>query len=254
MLADTTHALARWWAPALAFVAGIVSFASPCVFPLVPGYLSFVTGESAVDGWMAGDPERAPSRRLLPIVLFIGGFTLVFALLGAFASTVRLFKGSAGQTIAGLVVVTLGVLMIGYALGRGSIALYVERRPFLHKVRPGVAGAFPLGMAFAAGWTPCIGPILGAILGLAATEASLSRGIVLLGAYSLGLAVPFLVAAFAVESFLDWFQRFRRYLPWVQRASGALLVAVGLLMATGQFTRMAGWLQRLTPDALRRWL
>jgi len=100
MLADTTHALGRWWAPALAFVAGIVSFASPCVFPLVPGYLSFVTGASAVDGGMAGEPERPPAARLLPIVLFIGGSTLVFAMLGAFASTVRFFKCSAGQTSA----------------------------------------------------------------------------------------------------------------------------------------------------------
>src|SRR5207249_3304339 len=163
MLADTTHALARWWAPALAFVAGIVSFASPCVFPLVPGYLSFVTGASAVDGGMAGDAGRPPAGRLLPIVLFIGGFTLVFALLGAFASTVRLFKGSAGQTIAGLVVITLGLLMIGYALGRGSIALFAERRPFLHKVRPGVAGASPRGMALAAGGAPCTGPVRGGI-------------------------------------------------------------------------------------------
>src|SRR5712691_8351330 len=184
MLADTTDALARWWAPALAFVAGIVSFASPCVFPLVPGYLSFVTGASAVDGGMAGEPERPPAARLLPIVLFIGGFTLVFALLGAFASTVRLFKGSAGQTIAGLVVITLGLLMIGYALGRGSIALYAERRPFLHKVRPGVAGAFPLGMAFAAGWTPCIGPGLGVMITLGATQGSVGRAALLLFFFS----------------------------------------------------------------------
>src|SRR6266571_3629275 len=176
MLADTTHALGRWWAPALAFVAGIVSFASPCVFPLVPGYLSFVTGASAVDGGMAGEPERPPAARLLPIVLFIGGFTLVFALLGAFASTVRFFKGSAGQTIAGLVVITLGLLMVGYALGRGSIALYAERRPFLHKVRPGVAGAFPPFTAFAAGCTRWIRPVLAVIFFIAST----ARGVLLL--------------------------------------------------------------------------
>jgi cytochrome c-type biogenesis protein len=109
-------------------------------------------------------------------------------------------------------------------------------------------------MAFAAGWTPCIGPILGAILGLAATEASLGKGMILLGAYSAGLAVPFLIAAWAAESFLGWFQRFRRFLPWVQRVSGVLLVVVGILMATGEFTRMAGWLQSLTPNFLRKWL
>jgi cytochrome c-type biogenesis protein len=109
-------------------------------------------------------------------------------------------------------------------------------------------------MVFAAGWTPCIGPILGGILGLAATEADLSRGMVLLFAYSLGLAVPFLIAAWAAEAFLDWFKRFRKFLPWVQRISGVLLIIVGILMATGNFTRLAVWLQGLTPDFLRRWL
>src|SRR5262249_62245792 len=98
---------------------------------------------------------------------------------------------------------------------------------------------------------PCIGPVLGAILSLAATSDSVSRGMLLLAVYSAGLAVPFLLAAVAVESFLDWFQRFRRFLPWVMRVSGVLLVVVGLLMVTGQFTRMAGWLQSLTPGFIR---
>jgi cytochrome c-type biogenesis protein len=106
-------------------------------------------------------------------------------------------------------------------------------------------------MAFGAGWTPCIGPVLGAILGLAATAQDLGRGMLLLAAYSAGLAVPFLVAALALEAFLDWFQRFRRYLPWVMRVSGLLLVFVGGLMVTGEFTRLAGWLQQFTPDVLR---
>jgi cytochrome c-type biogenesis protein len=106
-------------------------------------------------------------------------------------------------------------------------------------------------MAFGAGWTPCIGPVLGAILGLAATTQDLSRGLLLLGVYSAGLAVPFLLAAAALDAFLDWFQRFRRYLPWVMRASGALLILVGVLMATGEFTRLAGWLQGFTPEVLR---
>jgi cytochrome c-type biogenesis protein len=106
-------------------------------------------------------------------------------------------------------------------------------------------------MAFGAGWTPCIGPVLGAILGLAATSAELTRGILLLAVYSAGLAVPFLVAAVAVERFLDWFQRFRKYLPWVMKLSGALLVLVGVLLLTGEFTRLAGWLQSLTPEFLR---
>jgi cytochrome c-type biogenesis protein len=106
-------------------------------------------------------------------------------------------------------------------------------------------------MAFGFGWTPCIGPVLGAILGLAATSSDVSRGMLLLGVYSAGLAVPFLIAAYALDAFLDWFQRFRRYLPWVMRASGAMLVVVGLLLVTGEFTRLAGWLQALTPEFIR---
>ena len=106
-------------------------------------------------------------------------------------------------------------------------------------------------MAFGAGWTPCIGPVLGAILGLAATSQDLTRGMLLLAVYSAGLAVPFLLAAVALDAFLDWFQRFRRYLPWVMRVSGALLIFVGVLMVTGEFTRLAGWLQQFTPDVLR---
>ena len=106
-------------------------------------------------------------------------------------------------------------------------------------------------MAFGAGWTPCIGPVLGAILGLAATSQDLGRGILLLAAYSSGLAVPFLIAAVALDSFLGWFQRFRQYLPWVMRVTGVLLIFVGGLMVTGEFTRLAGWLQQFTPDALR---
>jgi cytochrome c-type biogenesis protein len=115
----------------------------------------------------------------------------------------------------------------------------------------GFLGSALVGMAFGAGWTPCIGPVLGAILGLAATTQDLSRGLLLLGVYSAGLAVPFLLAAAALDAFLDWFQRFRRYLPWVMRASGALLILVGVLMATGEFTRLAGWLQGFTPEVLR---
>jgi cytochrome c-type biogenesis protein len=105
-------------------------------------------------------------------------------------------------------------------------------------------------VAFGAGWTPCLGPVLGGILTLAATEADFQKGMLLLGAYSAGLAIPFLLAAWAVESFFEWFARFRKYLPWVQRASGVLLILVGVLLITGEFTRLAGWLQRLTPDWL----
>ena len=115
----------------------------------------------------------------------------------------------------------------------------------------GFLGSALVGMAFGAGWTPCIGPVLGAILGLAATSTDLSRGMLLLRSTPPDSRCPFLIAAVAVERFLDWFQRFRRYLPWVMRVSGALLVLVGMLLVTGEFTRLAGWLQRLTPEGLK---
>ena len=123
--------------------------------------------------------------------------------------------------------------------------MHLEHKPV------GYLGSALVGMAFGAGWTPCIGPVLGAILGLAATSGDVSRGMLLLAVYSAGLAVPFLIAAVAVEPFLDWFQRFRAICPWVMRVSGALLILVGVLLLTGEFTRLAGWLQSLTPEILR---
>jgi cytochrome c-type biogenesis protein len=240
MIADIVQTgLASWWAPALAFVAGLVSFASPCVFPLVPGYISFVSGERAVD--------RESQRPLVPILLFISGFTIVFALLGAFAQRfVPIFKGDVGQRIGGLVVVAIGLFMIGYALRRGSITLYAERRPFLGKVRPGAVGALPLGMAFAAGWTPCLGPVLTGILAIATTQSSL-RGVLLLVSYSLGLGVPFLLVGLGVQRFVGAFGWVKRHYRWIAGISGALLVVVGVLLMTGLFTRIVAPLSRFSP-------
>jgi cytochrome c-type biogenesis protein len=150
--------------------------------------------------------------------------------------------------IGGILVIVFGVLCLG--LVRVGF-LEQDRRLQLQNKPVGYLGSAVVGITFGAGWTPCIGPVLGAILSLAATTDSVSRGMLLLGVYSAGLAVPFLLAAIAVESFLDWFQRFRRFLPWVMRVSGVLLILVGLLMATGQFTRLAGWLQQLTPAFIR---
>jgi cytochrome c-type biogenesis protein len=240
MIEDVTQSLAAWWAPALAFVAGVVSFASPCVFPLVPGYLSFISGQS-----VAGGPER---YRLPPILLFIGGFTLVFTLFGAFSSTfVPIFKGTLGQVIGGAVVVILGVLMIAYGLQRGSLALYVERRPFMSRVEPGVAGAFPLGMAFAAGWTPCIGPVLAGILAVAATGGA-ARGAFLLTCYSLGLGLPFLLLGLGVQRLMGALGWVKRHYKAISLASGSFLIVIGILLMTGLFTRyLVTPLLRFTP-------
>jgi cytochrome c-type biogenesis protein len=241
MIADTTEALSHLWGPALAFAAGFVSFASPCVLPLVPGYLSFVTAGAAVER------RDRLGDRLSPILLFVAGFTIVFTLYGAFASTfVQIFKGRAGQIVAGIVIIVLGLLLVAYAVGRGPIALFAERRPLLDKARPGTTGALPLGMAFAAGWTPCVGPVLGAIVAIAA-QGSAAWGAFLLICYSLGLGIPFIAIGLGAE----WLTTSTR---WVQRhyasiavVSGSILVAVGILVATGEFTRRLAPLVRYTP-------
>jgi cytochrome c-type biogenesis protein len=234
VLAQTAD-LSGWWAPALAFLAGAVSFASPCVFPLVPGYVSFVTGESVVDAPGQAATERRV--RVLPILLFIAGFTVVLTLLGAFSTTfVKIFKGTAGQIVAGSFIVLMGLLLIGYGLRRGPLALYAERRPLLERVRPGAAGAFPLGMAFAAGWSPCLGPVLTAILAIA-SQQSAARGALLLAIYSLGLGVPFLLIGVGVQWLTGALGWVRRHYTAIAVASGALLVAVGVLVITGLFTR-----------------
>jgi cytochrome c-type biogenesis protein len=233
---------------AVAFAAGLLSFLSPCVLPLVPSYVGFLTGMTL--------PEMEGRRRvaLLHALLFVGGFSLVFILLGASATALGRalnFYQVWLQRVGGLLIIAFGLVCLGVIKADW---LTRERRVHLEQKPVGYLGSALVGMAFGAGWTPCIGPVLGAILGLAATTADLSRGVLLLAVYSAGLAVPFLVAAVAVERFLEWFQRFRKFLPWVMKLSGALLVLVGVLLLTGEFTRLAGWLQSLTPDILREQL
>jgi cytochrome c-type biogenesis protein len=232
----------------VAFAAGLLSFLSPCVLPLVPSYVGFLTGMTL--------PEVASRRRvaLTHALLFVGGFSLVFILLGASATALGRALNYYQvwlQRLGGALIILFGLLCLGVF---NPTLLSQERRLHLERKPVGYLGSVLVGMAFAAGWTPCIGPVLGAILGLAATSTDVSRGMLLLAVYSAGLALPFLVAAVAVDSFLDWFQRFRRFLPWVMRVSGVMLVFVGILLVTGEFTRLAGWLQGLTPDFLREQL
>jgi cytochrome c-type biogenesis protein len=232
----------------VAFVAGVLSFLSPCVLPLVPSYIGFLTGMTL--------PEIGTRRRaaLLHALLFVLGFSLVFILLGATATALGRALGYYQvwlQRAGGVLIILFGLLCLGVLSARPLLS---EHRMQLEQKPLGYLGSAVVGMAFAAGWTPCIGPVLGGILGLAATSADVSRGMLLLAVYSAGLALPFLLAAIAVESFLGWFQRFRRFLPWVMRLSGLLLILVGGLLVTGQFTRLAGWLQGLTPEMLREQL
>jgi len=232
----------------VAFVAGLLSFLSPCVLPLVPSYVGFITGMTL--------PEVQGRRRaaLTHALLFVTGFSLVFVLLGASATVLGRALNYYQvwlQRVGGVLIILFGLLCLGVFK---SGVLNQERRLHLERKPVGYLGSALVGMAFGAGWTPCIGPVLGGILGLAATSTDVWRGMQLLAVYSAGLAIPFLIAAVAVESFLDWFQRFRRYLPWVMRLSGLLLIVVGILLVTGEFTRLAGWLQGLTPDFLREQL
>ncbi len=229
----------------LAFVAGLLSFLSPCVLPLVPSYVSFITGLSLDD---------VGSRRWTAVshaLMFIAGFTLIFVALGASATAVgtllrthRVWLERGG----GLLIIVFGL----YLLGAFRFGPFARERRFHIQDKPlGYLGSGLVGLAFGAGWSPCIGPILGAVLSYAAATATLGQGMVLLLVYSLGLGVPFLLAAFAVEKFVVWFQRYSRFIPVVTRISGGIVLVVGILLISGQFTRLAGWLQGLTPEFLR---
>ena len=229
----------------LAFSAGLLSFVSPCVLPLVPSYLTFVTG--------VGFDDLASARRaaLVHALLFVLGFTLIFVALGASATLLgRLLIAYRVwiTRIGGALVVLFGLYLLGVVrVG----ALDRERRMHLANKPLGYLGTVFVGVAFGAGWTPCLGPILGAILTYTAATADLSRGLPLLVAYSLGLAIPFLLAAVAVERFRETVARFRPHLARVSQVSGALLVVVGVMMMMDYFTVLATYLQTLTPAALR---
>jgi cytochrome c-type biogenesis protein len=235
--------LTAWWAPFLAFAAGIVAFASPCVLPLVPGYLSFVTATGDGRGSVS-PPARRPNA--LPIFLFVAGFSVVFTSLGAFAGVfVPMIRSSIGQRVAGLVVLGVGVFLLLYAFRAGSASLYVEGRPLLGRVRPGGAAAFPLGMAFAAGWTPCIGPVLAATLALATAQSDPARSALLLFAFSMGLGVPFILIGLGIGGLMRRLGFLQRHYRAIAGVSGSMLLAIGLLLVTGAWVRVMSPLLRL---------
>ena len=229
----------------VSFAAGVLSFLSPCVLPLIPSYVSFITGLS-ID-----EVQSSRKRALVHALLFIVGFTIVFMALGATASVLgRAFhrhREWIGR-VGGILVIILGLYLLGVfkvgAFGRDT-RVHVANKPV------GYFGTILVGMAFAAGWTPCIGPILGGVLTYTASSASLNQGLLLLFAYSLGLALPFLLAALMIDRFMVVFQRYRGALVWMSRVSGVLLIAIGILMITGSMTTLTGWLQQMTPEFLR---
>jgi cytochrome c-type biogenesis protein len=223
----------------------LASFLSPCVLPLIPSYVTFITGMTL------DDVPRARRTALVHALLFVLGFSLIFLALGASATligrllvTYRVWISRVG----GVLVLAFGLYLLGlFNLG----AFARERRVHITDKPLGYLGTVVVGIAFGAGWTPCIGPILGSILTYAATQAEVSRGVGLLAAYSLGLALPFVLAAVAIERFLEVFQRMRAGMVWVTRISGALLVVVAVLMLTDYMTVITGVLQGWTPAALK---
>ncbi|HET6498658.1 MAG TPA: cytochrome c biogenesis protein CcdA [Coriobacteriia bacterium] len=229
---------------AAAVVAGALSFLSPCVLPLIPAYLSVITGVTVGD--LGGDrrPERAV---LVPSLLFVAGFGSVFTALGASASVAGAFLAEYRDILriaSGLLVIAFGILLLGIIKVPW---LYGEARPDMSRARSfGRGGAFVMGAAFAFGWTPCVGPVLGSILALAAGTGSLGHGAALLAAYSAGLGVPFVVTALLFGSIGPLLARLSRHAAAVNRAAGLVLVAIGVLVVTGWLSALTIALTRLT--------
>ncbi|MGH9447884.1 MAG: cytochrome c biogenesis CcdA family protein, partial [Terriglobia bacterium] len=219
----------------IALVAGIVSFLSPCVLPLVPGYISMLSG-SSIEELRMGDHAEVVARVLRNSIAFVIGFSVVFVALGASATEVGAFLSSrrtAFNIAAGVVIIIFGLHLTGLVK---IPFLYRDARLNTGAPRRGAAGAFLLGFAFAFGWTPCIGPILAGILALAATRHTVPQGMFLLAVYSAGLAIPFLLTSVGLGQFLKFYGRFKRHLQAVEIGSGVLLILIGVLIALNRFT------------------
>jgi cytochrome c-type biogenesis protein len=228
-----------------ALLGGLISFLSPCVLPLVPPYLSFLAG-TTFDRLQATHDRAVRGRAMLAALLFVAGFTTVFVLLGATASAlgqvVRQYL-SVLSTVAGVAIIAMGLHFLGvFRIG----LLYREAR--FHVPRPvGLWGAYVMGLAFAFGWTPCIGPILAAILAVAGSETSVAKGAALLAVYSAGLGIPFLLAAFAMKPFVAFMKRMRARIALVERTMGGLLVLTGIAFLAGWLADASYWLLETFP-------
>ena len=234
--------------PITAFFAGLVSFLSPCVLPLVPGYVSLISGAGVEE--LKSAEGQLMRRVMVNSIGFILGFSVVFITLGAISTEIGQIAARYKHTlsiVAGVVIIIFGLHLTGIFKIK---ALYTDAR--LHSVKGGstILGAFLIGFAFAFGWTPCLGPILSAILVVASQEDKVVRGILLLTVYSLGLAVPFLMTSLLMERFLKFYSRFRSHMHALEIASGGLLIALGVLLVIGRFTLISSWLSFLNRFAL----
>lgn len=229
---------------AMAFAAGVLSFLSPCVLPVVPGYLAFITGMSR------DELEQTASRRqvLIAAAFFVSGFSLVFLAMGASASLLGQLVLQYREWIArigGILIILFGLHMLGFL----RTGVLMRERRLQYSGRPATKlGAGAAGIVFAAGWTPCIGPVLGTLWTLAGVRGTMWGAMLLLGGYSLGLALPFMLAAAATGAFFESSRRIRSLLPILERASGVILILIGVLLVSGSFTVLAAYLTRFTPD------
>ena len=236
-----------------AFGAGILSFLSPCILPLVPPYLAFLGGVTltAAEGIQAQDAGAEAGRKAWGVffaaLAFVLGFTVVFTIMGATASSLGRMLSQHLDTlavVAGAVIIVFGL----HFLGVFRVNLFYREARFQTATRPaGLLGAFVVGLAFAFGWTPCVGPVLASILFVAGSQGSAIEGASLLTTYSLGIGIPFLGAALAAKPFMRFMQRFRRHIPKVEKAMGGLLVVTGLLFVTGTFNELGWWLLETFP-------
>lgn len=224
-----------------AFIAGLLSFLSPCVLPLIPSYITYITGLSFAD-LQAEHPTKVVRRKIiLHSIAFILGFTVVFVLLGASATFIGSFLQSKAiliRKVGGILIILFGIHVTGLVPVR---LLMGEKRLTIKHKPAGYAGSFLVGLIFAAGWTPCIGPILAAILTLAATEENVFSGIMLLLLYSLGLGIPFLLSSLAMNQFLSLFNRFKKHIRIFEIITGLFLVVIGILLYSNWLTRLSGY-------------
>jgi cytochrome c-type biogenesis protein len=232
----------------VAFVAGLLSFLSPCVLPLVPGYVSLISGVS-IDHLKSGDDSRRNARRavILNSVAFNIGLSMIFVSLGALAGLLgkTITANPWFRIIGGIVIVGFGLQLMGLLK---ISTLYKDTRFFSQQKPRGMLGSMTLGMAFAAGWTPCIGPILGGIIGLAATSGGWKRGLFLSCFYAAGLALPFLLTGLGINKFLNFYSKFRKHLHKVEVVSGVMLISIGLLIATNKVAVLNSWLASFLPN------
>lgn len=228
-----------------AFLAGLLSFLSPCVLPLIPSYITYITGMSFSDLDSETPTAAVRKQTILHSAAFIGGFTIVFILLGASATAI----GGLLQEHMGLIRKIGGVLIVLFGLHVTGIfninVLLGERRLNIRSKPAGLLGSVLVGIAFAAGWTPCIGPILASILMVAATEDTVARGILLLLAYSLGLGVPFFISALALHRFLQFFNRYKKYIKLFEVGTGVFLIIIGIMIFTNYLSVLSSYATRI---------